>query len=103
MGLSGQLINRVEFGYGLLGHVDDGGTIEIGRLKVGPTQWKTALINIHLSGRLVLFKTINKQEHEARSDFREVPGDPNLFEGSQLLLAPSVVPLVPAVVRGLLQ
>ena len=34
--LSGQLINRVEFGYGLLGHIDNGGTIEIGRVQVGP-------------------------------------------------------------------
>ena len=101
--LSGQLINRVEFGYGLLGHVDNGGTIEIERVQVGPSEWKTALINIQLSGRLVFFKTINKQEHEARSDFRAVPGNPSLFEGSQLLLAPLVVLLVPAVARSPVQ
>jgi hypothetical protein len=52
--LSGQLINRVEFGYGLLGHIDNGGTIEIGRGQVGPSQWKTALINIQWSGGVVL-------------------------------------------------
>jgi hypothetical protein len=52
----------VEFGYGLLGHIDSGGTIEIGLVQVGPSQWKTALINIQLSGRLVFFKTISKRE-----------------------------------------
>jgi hypothetical protein len=83
--LSGQLINRVEFGYGLLGHIDNGGTIEIGRVQVGPFQWKTALINIQLSGRLVFFKTISKQEYETRSDFRAVSGDLSLLEASQLL------------------
>lgn len=83
--LSGQLINRVEFGYGLLGHIDNGGTIEIGRIQVGPSQWKTALINIQLSGRLVFFKTISKQEYETRSDFRAVSGDLSLLEASQLL------------------
>jgi len=83
--LSGQLVNRVEFGYGLLGHIDDGGTIEVGRLQVGPSQWKTALINIQLSGRLVFFKTISKQEYETRSDFRPVSGDLSLLEASQLL------------------
>ena len=83
--LSGQLVNRVEFGYGLLGHIDDGGTIEVGRLQVGPSQWKTALINIQLSGRLVFFKTISKQEYETRSDFRSVSGDLSLLEASQLL------------------
>jgi hypothetical protein len=83
--LSGRLINRVEFGYGLFGHIDNGGTIEIGRSEVGPSQWKTALINIQLSGRLVFFKTINKQQYETRSDFRPVSGDLSLLEASQLL------------------
>ena len=83
--LSGQLINRVEFGFGILGHIDNGGTIEIGRVPVGPSQWKTALINIQLSGRLVFFKTISKQEYETRSDFRSVSGDLSLLEASQLL------------------
>jgi hypothetical protein len=83
---SGQLINRVDFGYGLLGHIDSGGTIEIGRVQVGLSQWKTALINIQLSGRLVFFKTISKQQHETRSDFRAVSGDLSLLEASHLLV-----------------
>jgi hypothetical protein len=83
--LSGQLIDRVEFGYGILGYINKGGTIEIGRTQVGPSRWKTALINIQLSGRLIFFKTINKQEYEIRSGFRAVPGDPNLAEASRLL------------------
>jgi hypothetical protein len=83
--LSGQLISRVEFGFGFFGHIDNGGTMEIGRLQVGPSQWKTALINIQLSGRLVFFKTISKQQYETRSDFHAVPGDLSLLEASQLL------------------
>jgi hypothetical protein len=83
--LSGQLTKPVEFGYGLLGHIDNGGTIEIGRVQVGPAQWKTALINIQLSGRLVLFKTISKQQYETRSDFRAVSGHLSLLEATRLL------------------
>jgi hypothetical protein len=83
--LSGRLVDRVEFGYGLLGRIDAGGMIEIGRVQVGPAQWKTALINIQLSGRLVFFKTIGKQQYETRSDFREVPGDLSLLQASRLL------------------
>jgi hypothetical protein len=88
--LSGRL-NRVEFGFGFLGHIDDGGTIEIGRVPVGPSQWKTAVINIQLSGRLVFFKTISKQEYETRSDFRAVSADLSLLQASRLLL-PELVP-----------
>jgi len=83
--LSGKLINRVDFGYGILGHIDNGGTIEIGRIQVGLSQWKTARINIQLSGRLVFFKTISKQEYETRSGFRPVSSGLSLLEASQLL------------------
>ncbi len=83
--LSGQLISKVEFGFGFFGHIDNGGTMEIGRTQVGPSQWKTALINIQLSGRLVFFKTVNKQQYETRSDYHAVSGDLSLLQASQLL------------------
>jgi hypothetical protein len=93
--LSGHLISPVEFGYGLLGHIDNGGTVEIGRVEVGRSQWKTALIDIQLSGRLVLFKTISKQEYEIRSDFRAVPDDLSLSQANQLTVSRIVPILVP--------
>ena len=86
--LSGQLVDRVQFGHGLFGHIDTGGTIEIGRVQVGPLQWKTALLNIQLSGRMILFKTISKQQYETRSNFRAVPGDLSLSEANDLLVSP---------------
>jgi hypothetical protein len=85
--LSGRLVNPVDFGYGLLGHIDNGGTVELGRVEVGPLQWKTALIDIQLTGRLVLFKTISKQEHEIRSNFRAVPDDLSLSQANELTVS----------------
>jgi hypothetical protein len=90
--LSGQLINGVNFGFGILGHIDNGGTFEIGRVQVGPSQWKTALLNIQLSGRLIFFKTINKQQYEVRSNFRAVPGDLSLSDANGLLVSPILHP-----------
>jgi hypothetical protein len=87
--LSGRLMNDVQFGWGLLGHIDNGGTFEIGRVQVAPSQWKTALLNIQLSGRLILSKTISKQQYEIRSNFRAVSGDLSLSQANELL-----VPLV---------
>jgi len=80
----GQLVNRVEFGYGLLGRIDSG-NMEFGRVEVGPQQWKTAFINIHFSGRVVLFKTISKDQYERRSDFRLVASDLSLSDAKDLL------------------
>jgi hypothetical protein len=84
--VSGQLMNRVDFGYGLLGRIDSG-TVEWGRVEVGPQEWKTDLINIHFSGRMVLFKTINKDQYERRSNFREVSGDLSLSDAKDLLVS----------------
>lgn len=83
--LSGQLIKSVDFGFGLFGSISKGGTVEFGRVEVGPSQWKTSLVHIQLSGRLAFFKTISKQQEETRSDFRAVPGDLSLPEANQLL------------------
>jgi hypothetical protein len=84
--VAGQLTNRVEFGYGLLGRIDSG-TVELGRVAVGPQQWKTAFINIHFSGRAVIFKTINKEQYERRSDFRAVSSDLSLADAKDLLIS----------------
>jgi len=82
--VSGQLMNRVDFGYGLLGRIDSG-TVELGRVPVGPQEWKTAFINIHFTGRLAIFKTISKEQYERRSDFRVVSSDLSLSDAKELL------------------
>jgi hypothetical protein len=84
--VAGQMVNRVDFGYGLLGRIDSG-TVEWGRVEVGPQEWKTAFINIHFSGRMVLFKTINKDQYERRSDFQAVSGDLSLSDAKELLVS----------------
>ena len=83
--ISGQLMNQVNFGFGLLGRIDSG-TLEFERVEVGPQQWKTALINIHFSGRAVIFKTINKDQYERRSDFSVVSSDLSLSDARDLLI-----------------
>jgi hypothetical protein len=84
--VAGQLISRVEFGYGLLGRIDNG-TVELGRVPVGPQLWKTAFINIRFSGRVAIFKTISKEQYERRSDFRAVSSDLSLSDAKELLIS----------------
>ena len=84
--VAGHLTNRAEFGYGLLGRIDRG-TLELERVEVGPRLWKTALINIHFSGRVAIFKTINKDQYERRSDFRTVSSDLSLSNAKDLLIS----------------
>jgi hypothetical protein len=84
--VTGHLMNRVEFGYGLLGRIDSG-TVELGRVEVGPEQWKTSFINIHFSGRVAIFKTISKDQYERRSEFRAVSSDLSLSDAKALLVS----------------
>jgi len=73
--LSGSLGSRVEFGYGLIGHVDQGGTTEFMRVRLSPQVWKTSAEKIDLDGRFVMLKTINKHQDESRTGFEPVAPD----------------------------
>ena len=59
--LNGRLVENVNFGFGILGRLAKGGTFEIERTQVSPSHWKTHLVDIQVSGRMLLFKTISKQ------------------------------------------
>ncbi len=83
--MNGQLVENVDFGFGILGRLAKGGTFEIERTQVGSTHWKTNLVDIHVNGRMLPFKTISKQQHETRSDFEPVSSDLDLNQAERLL------------------
>jgi len=73
--VSGSLGTRVEFGYGLIGHVKQGGSMEIARVHLSPGVWKTSAEKIDIDGRFVMLKAINKHQEESRTGFEPVaPG-----------------------------
>jgi hypothetical protein len=73
--LSGSLGTRVEFGYGVIGHVEQGGTTEITRVHLSPGVWKTSAEKIDINGRFVSLKAINKHQDESRTGFEPVAPD----------------------------
>src|SRR6266481_1834257 len=73
--LSGSLGTRVKFGYGLIGHVEQGGTTDITRVHLSPGVWKTSAEKIDIDGRFVILKTINKHQDESRTGFEQVAPD----------------------------
>jgi len=70
--LSGSLGTRVVFGYGVIGHVEQGGTTEITRVRLSPEVWKTSAEKIDIEGRFVMLKTISKHQDESRTRFEPV-------------------------------
>jgi hypothetical protein len=83
--MNGRTMDRVDFGYGILGHVEKGGTFEIHREQVNETRWKTDLVEVHIQGKMLLFKNVTKDQREARSDFHPVPHDISAVAAKELL------------------
>lgn len=83
--ISGVVSERVDFGYGLLGHIEKGGTFEIHRRQVSAAHWKTDLVNVQIQGKLLIFHSVGKSERESRSDFHRVPGGTTLAAAEAML------------------
>jgi hypothetical protein len=71
--MRGTIQHKIDFGFGLLGYVDPGGTFTIHRTQVSPKHWKADLVDVHVQGRVLLFSNVSKVERESRSDFQAVP------------------------------
>jgi hypothetical protein len=73
--IDAHIMTEIDFGYGLLGRVEKGGSFQIEREQVAENRWKTSVLNVHISGRVVLFKAISKDQREVRSNFQPVSSD----------------------------
>jgi hypothetical protein len=70
----------VDFGYGVIGRLRKGGTVDVNRIRLAPGTWKTSSLRIDINGRFVFFKTINKQQNETHSDFKSVAPDTTILK-----------------------
>jgi hypothetical protein len=84
--ISGQLMNGVKFGGGLLGHLEKGGQFAVKRAEVAPMHWELVEIIVNMQGKALLFKTIAVQQKELRTNFQPVANDLTLADAAGLLL-----------------
>ena len=52
--IEGRLLDRVSFGYGLLGHIDKDSHFHVVRAPVTETDWKNAQIDVHVDGKVLV-------------------------------------------------
>lgn len=83
--LSGTLIQPVEFGWGMLGKLKQGGTFHIVRSEVAPGKWEITQTHVHIEGHALFFKSISEQEDELSSDFKLTPAKLTLPQAAQML------------------
>jgi hypothetical protein len=70
--LDGRLEDDVDFGWGILGRLNKGGTIRIDQAEVASDQWRTVHFKMRMSGR-VFIKTRVFDTTEDQSQFSPVP------------------------------
>jgi len=73
--IGGRLTAEVNFGGGLLGHLEKGGTFLVVRKDVGFGQWQLAVVDIEMNGKAMLFKTVSIQQKKSYSNYSLLPED----------------------------
>lgn len=83
--VEGTLFEDVNFGWGILGRLNKGGTFRVEQKDVGDGHWDVVLEDINMVGRIVLFKTISRKQKEKLSEFRRMPDSITLEQAFELL------------------
>ena len=83
--IDGTLFKDVSFGWGILGHLDRGGHLQVDQADVADSNWEIARMDMAFTGKVLLFKSINFKVTETYSDFHPVPVDLTFAQGIQLL------------------
>jgi hypothetical protein len=83
--IDGTLFKDVNFGWGILGHLDKGGHFEVEQADVGDNAWEICHMALSFTGKILLFKSLNIQSDEIASDFQVAPSNLTFAEGVELL------------------
>ncbi|HEX3985402.1 MAG TPA: hypothetical protein VHX13_02235 [Acidobacteriaceae bacterium] len=85
--LTARVIAEVEFGWGIIGRLDKGGTILLEQTDVGNDNWQLTRMNLNLTGKALLVKSLTFRITEEMSRFSPVPADLDYRKAIQMLLA----------------
>jgi hypothetical protein len=83
--IDGTLMSDVSFGFGVLAKLHKGGTFKVVQSEVAPHDWEVTLLEVHMNGRALFFKTISEQQHEVKSDFQRVPSGLSLAQAAAMV------------------
>jgi hypothetical protein len=82
--LDAKIVHPVEFGYGMLGHIDQGGHFSLVRKQIDAKNWKSDHISVHVNGRILMLKSLAQDQEAIRTEIRIVPHDLTLAQAAQV-------------------
>lgn len=68
--ISGRLMSEVKFFWGLLGHLDAGGTFRVKQVNLGHGHWEMSLLHVNMHGKALFFETIGVQQNNRYENYR---------------------------------
>lgn len=71
--IEARLFRDVNFGWGILGHLDQGGQFIVEQKPVEDNHWEPSHMVLNFTGKALLFKTIKINDDETTIDYRTVP------------------------------
>jgi len=83
--IQARLFKGVNFGWGILGHLDPGGQFEVEQSRVGGDRWEVTEMRLRFTGKILLFKSLNINEHETAFDYRRAPDNLSFVQGVEFL------------------
>src|SRR5579875_3499201 len=81
----GDLTSGVKFGYGVLGYLNKGGTFDVRQQDVAGDHWDVTLLEMNITGKALLFKSIAIQEKILEGGYRRVSDNLTLQQAANLL------------------
>ncbi|HEX4310392.1 MAG TPA: hypothetical protein VHZ25_10215 [Acidobacteriaceae bacterium] len=83
--LSAQLITDVDFGWGIVGHLDKGGTVFLEQSEMTPHNWELSRMKLNFTGKALLVKSLNIHLTEEMANYSPVPRDLDYHKAIQML------------------
>ena len=83
--LDAHVIANVDFGWGILGKLDKGGTIQLEQTDIGNHDWELTTLKLNLKGKALMLKSLDIQLTEQAIHFSPVPEGTDYHKAIQLL------------------
>lgn len=83
--IDGILFKDVNFGWGVLGHLDKGGGFMVEQAQIGDGHWEIIRMDLNFTGRILLLKRLVIKSSEEFTSFQRLPENLTLDEGVALL------------------
>lgn len=83
--LNAHLVQDVDFGWGIVGRLDKGGTVYLEQTEIGDKDWELTRMKLNMTGKALLVKPLTFRVNEELAHFEPVPPGTDYHAAIKLL------------------